>query len=128
MADDTITWECPQFNLELYFKTDKFHNIEKVQHLRQRLEAVHAAIPLIKFELIEQVTLLDFKYEMLAADTREWKQVLHFNSLDDTNPSMTFDVQPGWRLSEFKEHRDLRLLIIAWIGDFYLSKVVADFT
>lgn len=48
----------------------------------------------------------DYIYEFEARDNRKWNQVLVFDTVAD--PSMTFDVPDGWRLSEFELQRAIR--------------------
>jgi len=88
-----------------------------IGQLQALLEGVHKIILLDKvvFELIS-ASPLKFLYKLIAADTRIWKQDIHFDN--PTNPLMTFNVVDEWRLSEFSSQRTLRNLLISFISKY----------
>ncbi len=68
-----------------------------------------------------------FTYRFRASDGREWKQTIDFTA-SATDPVMTFDVSPGWKLTEFSSHRSVRDLAVKIHGRTTLAALRATFT
>lgn len=72
------------------------------------------------------VTPKVFEYKINAADGRVWKQVLTFDNMND--PSMAYEGNDSWRLSEFSTQRGLRDAFVAFVGAYPdLEKITYDF-
>lgn len=71
--------------------------------------AVRSMVPLERFKFERDANdPLVYDYRIWLTGGRIWKQTLSFVGATDSNPTMTFDVAPGWKLSEFAAHRELR--------------------
>lgn len=72
------------------------------------------------------VTPKVFEYKINCADGRIWKQTITFDISRD--PSMTFNVNDNWRLSEFANQRALRDTFVQLVNDYPdLEKITYDF-
>lgn len=61
----------------------------------------------------EETSNNTFTYEIRLDDGRTWRQVITFIGGNDGNPDMTFQVAPGWSLTEFTAQRDWRLQCVS---------------
>ena len=67
-----------------------------------------------------------FDYRVWHADGRVWKQVITFSGQPDSDPLLTFDVDPPWRLSEFAAMRSWRLSCINAVNLLQASQLRID--
>src|SRR3990167_2340726 len=74
----------------------------------------------IKLDTSDNIT---YDYKLKAADGREFKQTIIFDSPVDTNPGMTFNISVPWEEREFAPHRIIRSIIIELIVQFKLRKL-----
>lgn len=85
--------------------------------LFRQLCDMHAGTPLSEFLLDKREPPAGrFLYRITAADGREWKQYLHFDGSADS--IQTFDVNPGWRPSEYVRHRPVRNAVLSLLIAF----------
>lgn len=74
---------------------------------------LRAGVPLQRFKFERSVGSPQvYDYRIWLLDGRIWQQDVTFMSANDTNPSMTFSVPAGWKLSEFAAHREWRDLMV----------------
>ena len=71
--------------------------------------AMHAVVPLVRARLTTDAGDSNVcTYRIEAADGRVWLQTLTFAGPADMNPTMTFQVNDAWKLSEFALQRPIR--------------------
>jgi len=88
-------------------------NGSHLQRLIDLAAVIHQAMPLDRFRFQQDdATPEVYSYRIWLIDGRQWKQEITFESPLDEDPSMIFDVAPGWKLSEFSAHRDWRALMV----------------
>jgi len=86
-----------------------------VQSLLALVERLDQKVPLSRLRFVVAPpgdNPARYLYRINAIDGRVWSQFITFASATDRDPAMTFNVDPGWRLSEFELQRDLRIAII----------------
>ena len=90
--------------------------------LYEALRVYKTTVPLtqVKFDL--QPTALTYKYVVKHADGRQWKQTIVFAAADDTDPTMTFDIAPAWKMSEFTPGRAVRDELVKLVVEYKLTK------
>lgn len=93
------------------------------------LQVLTAGVPLLRFRFeAEGGTGLIYRYRIWLTDGRTWDQTLTFSNATDPDPTLTFSVSPGWKLSEFQPHRSLRDQVIALRNVSALSLLRVDAT
>jgi hypothetical protein len=69
---------------------------------------------------------LQYDFRIWLTGGRVWKQTLIFAGPGDADPTMTFDVTPGWKVSECAAHRDLRDAMVRFRNKHDLSLARLD--
>lgn len=100
----------PYKTVEITTTTDTPASNDWVTGFVRHLDGLNLVVPLASF-LFENISANDYRYEFVAQDAREWKQVLRIPV--STEASMTFDVDDHWLKSEFSGHRPIRDAVIA---------------
>ena len=88
------------------------------------LDVLYGKVGLKSFKFArEQSNPLEYTYEWVASDDRKWKQTIVFDSMTDSDPSMSFEMKDVFfRESEFTTHRDLRRLMVVLVVNFGLKE------
>lgn len=86
----------------------------------KQLDNLNLLVPLASF-LFENISGDDYRYEFVAQDDREWKQVLKMPG--ETEASMTFEVDTFWLKSEFTGHRPIRDAVIALAENYGCDRI-----
>lgn len=87
-----------------------------------QIETLNSNMPMKSLEYTQESTYV-YKYKLKTKDNRVWKQTLTFAPENQTDPYMTFDVVDGFKLSEFKSHRDIRESIVSLTKRFGITKI-----
>lgn len=91
------------------------------------LQLLTSGVPLLRFRFeAEGGTGLIYRYRIWLTDSRIWDQTLTFANAADSDPILSFSVSPGWKLSEFMPHRDLRDQVILLRNGSGLSSLRVD--
>jgi len=97
------------------------YSSSSVKALVDAIDALQALVPLSSMSLVAVVGSPNvYNYNFTAVDARTWKQVIDFNQVGgglSHDPTMTFTVNVGWKLSEFLPHRDLRAAVVDLVSN-----------
>lgn len=83
-------------------------------------------LPLLRFRFEQVDATAVYLYRIWLTDGRLWRQELTFASGNDPDPLLTFEVVPGWKLSEFVPHRELRDFMVQLRNQLGASVVRID--
>ncbi len=70
---------------------------------------------------------LAYNYQVRSADGRVWNQVIAFANATDRDPTMTFAVGVGWKISEEAQQLAIRALLVEMVVNFGATIVKIDF-
>lgn len=83
---------------------------------------------LTEIMLLERpATPLTFDLTITHVDGRIWRQAMVLASQLDTDPTITFNVSPGWRLSEILFTRPIREELLKLINTHYVTSVTVKY-
>jgi hypothetical protein len=122
-----IDLSCPLHSLKITSSGTCSLDDSRVLTLLSLVKDMNTIVLIDDLIFKESATPNLFDYKIVLKDTRQWKQTIDFSTGTGPNTTHTFNVNDGWKLSEYAPQRAIRDLLIVMKTDLGISDLKFHF-